>query len=78
MFLEDVRAGAWNLLPVTSELLEGLEAKLSKLRKRDLFLRAGDAVHLVTAAEAGFREVWTNDRHMLSAARSFGLKGRSV
>lgn len=78
MFLEDVRAGAWNLLPVTSELLEGLESKLSKLRKRDLFLRAGDAVHLVTAAEAGFREVWTNDRHMLSAARSFGLKGRSV
>ena len=78
MFLEDVGAGAWNLLPVTSELLEGLESKLSKLRKRDLFLRAGDAVHLVTAAEAGFREVWTNDRHMLSAARSFGLKGRSV
>jgi predicted nucleic acid-binding protein len=78
MFLEDVRDGAWNLLPVTSELLEGLESKLSKLRKRDLFLRAGDAVHLVTAAEAGFREVWTNDRHMLSAARSFGLKGCSV
>jgi predicted nucleic acid-binding protein len=41
-----------------------------------LFLRAGDAVHLATAAEAGFGEVWTNDRHMLAAARAFGLRGR--
>jgi hypothetical protein len=26
----------------------------------------------------GFREIWTNDRHLLGAARSFGLRGRSV
>ena len=43
-----------------------------------IFLRAGDAVHLMTAVDAGFKEVWTNDRHMLAAASSFGLRGRSV
>jgi len=33
---------------------------------------------LVTAADSGFREVWTNDRHMLAAAPYFELAGRSV
>jgi hypothetical protein len=34
-----------------------------------VFLRAGDAIHLVTASRAGTREeVRTNDRHLLSAA----------
>jgi hypothetical protein len=37
-----------------------------------------DALHLVTAADSGFVEVWTNDRHMLAAAPHFGLVGRSV
>ena len=34
--------------------------------------------HLVTAADSGFTEIWTNDRHMLAAAPHFGLAGRSV
>jgi len=37
-----------------------------------------DAIHLVTAADTGFTEIWTNDRHMLTAAPHFGLVGRSV
>ncbi len=78
LFLDDVRHGAWTLLPVSLDLLENVESRLRRLRRRDLFLRAGDAVHLTTAADAGFREIWTNDRHMLGAARSFGLRGRSV
>jgi len=78
LFLDDVRSGVWTLLPVSSDLLENLELRLGRLRRRDVFLRAGDAVHLTTAVDAGFREIWTNDRHMLSAARSFGLKGRAV
>jgi hypothetical protein len=45
---------------------------------RDLFLRTANAVHLTTAQELGEREVWTNDGHMLRAARFFGLVGRSV
>jgi predicted nucleic acid-binding protein len=45
---------------------------------RDLFIRTADAVHLATAHEAGERDVWTNDRHMLAAAPYFGLTGQSV
>jgi len=32
----------------------------------------------VRAVEAGFNEVWTNDRHLLAAAKHFGVKGRSL
>lgn len=42
------------------------------------YLRAADAVHLVSALEAGFTEIWSNDRHLLAAAAYFGLQGRSV
>jgi predicted nucleic acid-binding protein len=43
-----------------------------------LFVRTADAVHLVTAQEAGEQEIWTNDRHMLAAAGYFGVAGRSI
>lgn len=78
LFQTDVRHGVWSLLPVSSDILAKVEARLRSIRRRDLFVRAGDALHLVTAADAGFREIWTNDRHMLGAARSFRLRGRSV
>ncbi len=69
--------GLWNLIPVT----EGVQRRTSALilaMPPDLFIRTADAVHLTTAQEAGEREVWTNDRHMLAAAAYFGLSGRSV
>jgi predicted nucleic acid-binding protein len=76
LFLQDVQAGSWSLVPVTDLLLATVEARVRALRRRDVFLRAGDAVHLVTASVAGFREVWTSDRHMLDACGYFGLRGR--
>jgi predicted nucleic acid-binding protein len=42
------------------------------------FLRSGDALHLACAEEHGFQEVYTNDRHMLKAARHFHLTGVNV
>jgi predicted nucleic acid-binding protein len=37
-----------------------------------------DALHLACAEEHGFQEVYTNDRHMLKAARHFHLIGVNV
>lgn len=72
-----VDAGLWNVLPVTEALLRRTSA-LMVSAPRNLYIRTADAVHLVTAHEAGEREVWTSDRHMLAAASYFGLTGRSV
>ena len=77
LFLDDIRAGAWNLLPLSERLLYKIEAILGQIPQA-VWLRAGDAAHLVTARESGFKEVWSSDRHLLSAARHFGIKGRSV
>lgn len=76
-FSAHIGDGLWNLIPVT----EGVLRRTSTLilsAPQNLFLRTADAVHLTTAQEAGEREVWTNDRHMIAAAAYFGLSGRSV
>jgi predicted nucleic acid-binding protein len=77
LFREDVADGVWHLVPVSAEVLTRVEQRVRRLRGT-VFVRAGDAIHLETAVLAGFEEVWTNDRHMLAAAASFGLRGRTV
>lgn len=76
-FAEDIANGVWVLLPVSDVVLKKVEASVRNLPAH-VYLRAGDAIHLVTARDAGFSEIWSNDRHLLSAARYFGLKGRSA
>ena len=76
-FLEDVENETWILHPVTEHILRQVEFLTRKL-PRQSFLRAGDAIHIVSAVDAGFHEIWTNDRHLLAAAAHFGMKGRSV
>lgn len=77
LFLDDVNSGVITAVPVTDRLLRRVEATTRALPPA-CYLRTFDALHLVTAADSGFSEVWTNDRHMLAAARHFGLAGRSV
>ena len=76
-FLADIQDGVWSLIPISDGFLFRAELLISTVRG-SLYLRAGDAVHLVSAQEAGFTEIWSNDRHMLAAAPAFGLTGKSV
>ena len=75
--MEDIQNGVWVLFPVSQYLLYQVES-LTRTLPTAAYLRAGDAIHLVTAADAGFTEIWSNDRHLLAAARHFGLEGRSA
>lgn len=77
LFVKHIDDGLWNLISVNEGLLRKTGA-LMLAAPQNLFLRTADAVHLLTANEAGEREVWTSDRHMLAAASYFGLAGRSV
>ena len=77
MYEDDVHAGVWTLLPITLGVLDEVARRVAALHV-SVCIRPADAIHLTTAAEAGFGDVWTSDRHMLAAARAFGLVGRSA
>jgi predicted nucleic acid-binding protein len=76
-FDDDCGQGLWTWLPLTSALVQRAAVAFSNL-PRPVFLRAADALHLTCAQEHGLREIYTNDRHMSSAARHFRLKARIV
>ncbi len=76
-FQSDLQRGVWNLLPVAEGILLWSAEKAIRLPST-IFLRSGDAVHLASARDAGFTEIWTNDQHLLAAAPHFGLTGKSV
>lgn len=77
VFLKHVRDQVWTLFPVSDRLLFRV-AEITASLPRAVHLRAGDAVHLVTAQQAGFTQIWSNDRHLLAAAMHLGLEGRTV
>ena len=77
LFRRHVEESRWVLFPVSKGVLDKVAAETERLAA-DVFLRAGDAVHLVSAREAGFSEIWSNDRRLLSAARCFSLRGRTI
>jgi predicted nucleic acid-binding protein len=76
-FLADVQDGIWSLLPVSDRFLFRVESLLSSVQ-RTLYLRAGDAIHLTAAQDAGFTEIWSNDKRLLQSTPAFGLSGKSV
>jgi predicted nucleic acid-binding protein len=76
-FDDDVAEGVCCWLPVTTGFLSQVRLEFAALPPT-VYLRAADALHLLCAREAGFSEVYTNDRHMLAAATHFGLQGVNV
>ena len=67
----------WEWLPLTTAVMTAVVDAYGNL-PRDVFLRTGDAVHLLSAREHGVNEVYSNDRHLLAAAPYLGLTGRDV
>jgi predicted nucleic acid-binding protein len=76
-FADDLRNEVWSLIPVTDRLLHRVDSLVRRLHPECL-LRAGDSIHLATAIDSGFHEIWTNDRRLLAAAEAAGLEGRSI
>ncbi|HTX75064.1 MAG TPA: type II toxin-antitoxin system VapC family toxin [Terracidiphilus sp.] len=72
-----IEAGAFQWLALDGEILSRVRRAYRNL-PASVFLRGADAIHLGTAAEAGFRAVYSNDVHLLAAARHFGIEGRNV
>jgi predicted nucleic acid-binding protein len=72
-----IAAGAFHWLAPDDETLQRLAHVYQKL-PASVFLRGADAIHLATAAEAGFRILYSNDAHLLAAAKHFGLEGNNV
>lgn len=73
----DDQAGIWTWLPLTPAIMTAVTTTFTTL-SRDVFLRTGDAVHLLTAKQNGLDEVFSNDERLLAAAPEIGIVGRNV
>ena len=73
----DTAAGALQWLPVTEAAIVRVESVFCGA-PTTAYLRAADALHLASAVEQGFAEIYSNDRHLLAAAPLFGLRGVNV
>jgi len=76
-FTADISAGIWSMMPIAESLLLSAQAAYQSL-PATVFLRSADCLHLCAAAEAGLKEIYSNDRHLLAAAPHFKLRGIDV
>ena len=67
----------WEWVPLTTGNMNAIARTFASL-PRQVFLRTGDAVHLLSARERGCTEVYSNDRHLLAAAPHVGIAGFDV
>jgi predicted nucleic acid-binding protein len=73
-FAHDLDTGLWRLAGPTEAVLREAQVAFSRLDK-SILVRSLDALHLVTARSEKFDRIYSSDRHVLAAARSFGLHG---
>jgi predicted nucleic acid-binding protein len=76
-FQQDCQSGLTRFLPLTESVMLRLE-RILRASPSSAIIRAADALHLACAAEHGFTEVHSNDKHFLAAAPLFGLRGVNV
>ncbi len=74
---QDLDDGLIRYLPLSSDLIRQACATLATLPPKT-FLRAADALHLACAADAGLKQIYSHDRHLLTAAPHFRLKGIDI
>jgi len=67
----------WTWLSVSQEQLADVVVCFRKLAP-SVYLRSGDALHLACAVEHGFKKIYSNDGHLLAAAKVFKMKGINV
>lgn len=73
-FGTDVEGDMWHWLPITMSIHQRV-ADVYRELPSSVFLRPADAIHLATAAEHGFGQIYSSDRHLLTAAPHLGLTG---
>ena len=73
----DDQNAAWTWLPLTSSLVEVATQAVRNLPE-NVYIRSADALHIAYARENGCGEIYSNDRHILAAARYFGVQAVNV
>ena len=76
-FASDDKHGVWTWLPLTADLCRKTAVRIYALPP-STFIRASDALHLTSAAENGFAEIYSNDRRLQASAALFGLMAVNV
>ncbi len=77
VFERDCSNGIWKWLELDKAVANRATHSI-RIAPNNVFIRAGDALHLACAAANGFIEVFSNDRHLLKAAEYFGIRGTNV
>jgi len=77
LFGRDESKRVWTWHPVTNDILIRTCWYLEHLPK-PLNIRSADAIHLVSAKENGFDDIYTNDSRILTCASFFGLQAKNV
>lgn len=77
LFEEDERNGVWTWYSMDEPFMREFQEAI-KTMPSSVYIRTGDALHLFTARYHGFREIYSHDRHLQSAASHFGLKALDI
>lgn len=77
LFEADQNEDLWTWISMNDQVVQAAVSEYSRLSS-ETFLRSADCLHLVSARQAGFSAIYSNDRHLVKAASHFGLEGRNV